>query len=151
MATKITIGLDKYDGSACSFNFVDSVCIVEEKLNDMQLRNIRKLQMLFRGSKIEYDADSAKKEDKPEQPAQPTAVPETPPPAPEAAQADDPPAEAPGGEVEPEVEAIEVDAENQLPAGEETEEMPAADPEPEVEPAKQSKGKKSGKKGKAKR
>lgn len=169
MATKITIGLSMYNGTACSFFFNDSVCVVEEKLTDMQLRNIRKLEMLFRGSTIEYDVDGEKPAEKPKkkekkaEAPKPEPVADEPPPAPAPEEVPQS-AEGPGEEAPPALENENADALKEAVAedhaakeaaeaqADETEEMPAAD-EPkaaaEEKPAKAAK--KAGKKGKGKR
>lgn len=61
MATKfkITIGLDKYHGTACGFYFRDSVCVIDEKTPVVE-RQLRRLHLLFRGCKVEEFDDSAK-------------------------------------------------------------------------------------------
>jgi len=53
MQKKVTIGLDNYNGSACSFLFVGSVAVIEDDGSLQIQRSLNRLQVLFPGSRVE--------------------------------------------------------------------------------------------------
>jgi len=144
MALKITIGLDKYSGPACGFNFEDSVCMVEVE-GDIPMvtqRNLNRLKMLYRGTTIEeIDGEKPKKEKPKKEKVAPSSTPAL---------------EESKPELEPEAEVVdvadeEVESEDKVEAveaGEETEVMSAADEPTELDKAVAKKQDKKGKKGK---